>query len=568
MADSRLSNSEDLSDDSSGTGSEASVEMPPPVIPAVIANWWLNENLGSGYSGSIFRATHLHTRQEVALKVQYVNHECPTNRYERHLYPLLQGGIGMPRLFAAGVEGAWDYLAIDLLGSSLDSLYRKSGKDTMDLRSVCSIAIQVITRLQFMHHRGVLHRDIQLGNCVVGLPPNEKIVYMIDFGFSKRYIDPYTGRHIPDSKIKRDFIGNYWFSSVNVHCRGKVPSRRDDLEAAGLMFIHLLTPRGLSWTRNGVPKTNEAHDRLKAEKRKATPEGLCRGLPSEFEEFLAYTRRLAFKECPDYALWIERFRDLAKEEGFRNVDDFIWPPPVPVAPLVKSMNTPLRARTPAVPRDEMEGILNDLTNLNLGAQPILGDRTNVQEAVRKAKEDAKIDSKKQAGNSGFSEPIVISSDSESGNLAPMRFQAPKAARLNQLADKGSNATDNAALAQLVREFIDVLQMNSSRTLTKEAFYFLDVLYKQLDDPSIFVKPKRTSRQHSFNDQVPQKEPTYVKLGVVARLRREVAQTRSNKALAVLVSDFAKVTNKSTGRTVTKDGFAFLEGLSERLKVLQ
>ena len=50
----------------------------------------------------------------------------------------------MPRLFASGVEGAWDYLAIDLLGPSLDNLYRKSGKETMDLRSVCSIAIQVV----------------------------------------------------------------------------------------------------------------------------------------------------------------------------------------------------------------------------------------------------------------------------------------------------------------------------------------------------------------------------------------------------------------------------------------
>lgn len=72
-----------------------------------------------------------------------------------------------------------------------------------------------------MHGRGILHRDIQLGNCVIGLPPNEQIIYMIDFGFSKQYIDPKTNRHIPDSKVKRDFIGNYWFSSVNVHCRGK-----------------------------------------------------------------------------------------------------------------------------------------------------------------------------------------------------------------------------------------------------------------------------------------------------------------------------------------------------------
>lgn len=144
----------------------------------------------------------------------------------------------MPTLWASGVQGKWDYLAIDLLGQSLDSLYRKSGKDTMDLQSVCSIAMQVvssvhplmtlyrsdlvspivpwiqISRLEFMHSRGILHRDIQLGNCVIGLPPHEKTIYMIDFGFSKRYLDPHTHRHIPDSRVKRDFIGNYWFRSV------------------------------------------------------------------------------------------------------------------------------------------------------------------------------------------------------------------------------------------------------------------------------------------------------------------------------------------------------------------
>ncbi|KIM43398.1 hypothetical protein M413DRAFT_444226 [Hebeloma cylindrosporum] len=553
-----LSSEQDYSD---SEGSEVSVQK-PPAIPSVIANWWLNENLGSGYSGSIFKATHLHTHQVVALKIQFVNHECPTNRYERHLYPLLQGGVGMPNLYASGVQGAWDYLAIDLLGSSLDSLHRRSGKETMDLRSVCSIAIQVILRLQFMHHRGVLHRDIQLGNCVIGLPPNEKTIYMIDFGFSKRYIDPYTGRHIPDSKLKRDFIGNYWFSSINVHCRGKVPSRRDDLEAAALMFIHLLTPRGLSWTRNGVPKTTEAHNRLKAEKRSATPESLCRGLPSEFEDFLAYTRRLKFLECPDYDRWADNFRDLAKDEGFTNVDDFVWPPPIAVAPPVTTINTPLRARTPAIPRNELSAILNGLTNLRLEPQAVLADRTNTQEVPRKTSDDVV----KRPIGSG--EMIVISSDSETRDQVPRGFQPSKAHRLKQLADKASNATDNGALSQNVKEFKEILQMNSSRALTKEAFYFLDVLFKQLDDPSVFVKPARTSRHHSFNEQVPEKEPSYIKLGVVARLRMEVYRCTTNKALAAMVSDFAKVTNKSTGRTITKDGFAFLDGLSERLKVLQ
>jgi casein kinase 1 len=34
------------------SGSEMSVPPPPPKIPNVIANWWLNDNLGSGYSGA------------------------------------------------------------------------------------------------------------------------------------------------------------------------------------------------------------------------------------------------------------------------------------------------------------------------------------------------------------------------------------------------------------------------------------------------------------------------------------------------------------------------------------
>ena len=51
----------------------------------------------------------------------------------------------MPKLYAAGVAGMWDYLAIELLGASLDSTYRRSGKDVMDIRSVLSITIQVVS---------------------------------------------------------------------------------------------------------------------------------------------------------------------------------------------------------------------------------------------------------------------------------------------------------------------------------------------------------------------------------------------------------------------------------------
>ena len=60
------------------------------------------------------------------------------------IYPMLQGGAGFPTLWASGIWGRWDYIAMDLLGSSLDRLYRKSGKNVMDLRSACSFAIQLV----------------------------------------------------------------------------------------------------------------------------------------------------------------------------------------------------------------------------------------------------------------------------------------------------------------------------------------------------------------------------------------------------------------------------------------
>lgn len=70
-------------------------------IPLYIGNFRLEAKLGAGYSGSIWRASHIYKGYEVALKIQHVDHECPTNQYERGFYPALQGGFGMPTLWAS-----------------------------------------------------------------------------------------------------------------------------------------------------------------------------------------------------------------------------------------------------------------------------------------------------------------------------------------------------------------------------------------------------------------------------------------------------------------------------------
>ncbi|KAI0670923.1 CK1/CK1 protein kinase [Trametes maxima] len=544
--------------------------------PRFVGNYELGQKLGAGFSGAIFCARHIHTNQWVALKLQPINEPCPTNKYERSFYPALQGGEGMPTLWAAGVQGPWDYLAIDLLGQSLDSLHRSKTTDVWDLRSVCCIAQQVISRLEFMHTRGLLHRDIQLGNCVLGLPPNEKTIYMIDFGFSKFYIDPRTKRHIPDSKEPRDFIGNYWFSSVRVHCRGQVPSRRDDMEALALMLIHLLTPGGLSWTRNGVPKTEEAHDHLIWEKRTARPEDLCRGLPPQFEEFLRSCRKLTFAERPDYERWIDEFRTLAEDSGFPGNPEFIWPPPNPV-PTVR-----VQAAPPRKSSGELEGVLNGLANMQLGERQVLGVRDNLvnrdsNTPPKDGKKPAKPTKPTPKDKGKEKEIINLISDDDDENAhsrTPAVGRLPKAVRLAQLAREAAAATNNAALGRIVREFARVMEENRSRTLTKEGFAVLDALYKQLADPKMFVAPLRTARprasdtsQGREDGSAQQRETRQGKMNKLFRLGLDVRAARSNEQLAKLVVEFGAVINRSTGRIVTKEGFGFLTGLGGRLEEL-
>ena len=61
-------------------------------------------------------------------------------------------------------------------------------------------------------------------------------IFLIDFGFCKRY--NHDGKHI-DFKTNNSLIGTANFVSINVH-KGSEPSRRDDLESLGYLFLYFL----------------------------------------------------------------------------------------------------------------------------------------------------------------------------------------------------------------------------------------------------------------------------------------------------------------------------------------
>ncbi|KAK7681612.1 hypothetical protein QCA50_015345 [Cerrena zonata] len=272
---------------------------------------------------------------------------------------------------------------------------------------------------------------------------------------------------------------------------------------------------------------------------------------------------------PDYRMWIDEFADLAVESGFPDSDGLVWPPPNPL-PTVR-VEAPQPAKKPATKPDEIERILNGLVNLHVADRPVLGTR-NINEAPQAAIPAEKPPHKAKPPVYEDSEEVIVISSGDENSARP-EARLPKAEQLTKLIVRIPDVTDNVALARVVRDFSTILQSSRSRTLTKEGFKVLDAVYKQLADPSVYIVPLRTSRSRQTQNQNESREGSgaqdarRAKMNKLFTLRREVGAAKDNKTLAKMVAEFGAVIDQSNGRTMTKDAFGFLEGLSSKLRAL-
>ncbi|KAI5279603.1 Casein kinase I isoform delta-A, partial [Ascosphaera acerosa] len=185
---------------------------------------------------------------------------------------------------------------MDSLGPSLEDLFNFC-KRQFSLRTVCLLALQLLTRLEFVHSRSIIHRDIKPDNFLMGRGPDSRTVYVVDFGLSKRFRDQVSGQHIPYREGK-SLTGTARYASLNTHL-GKEQSRRDDLESLGFVLTYFARGQ-LPWQGIKGAKQHK-YERIK-ETKKATPiETLCFGLPHEFVKYFAYCRNLKYEEKPDYS---------------------------------------------------------------------------------------------------------------------------------------------------------------------------------------------------------------------------------------------------------------------------
>ena len=185
-------------------------------------------------------------------------------------------GSGIPQIHWNGVEGDYNVLVMQLLGPSLEDLFNFCERK-MSLKTVAMLADQMISRIEWVHSKNFIHRDIKPDNFLLGLEKESVTVFLIDFGLSKKYRDTKTHQHIP-YKENKNLTGTARYASINAHL-GIEQSRRDDLEGVGYVIIYFARGK-LPWQGVRAKNKNDKYHKI-MEKKMSTPiEYLCIGLPS------------------------------------------------------------------------------------------------------------------------------------------------------------------------------------------------------------------------------------------------------------------------------------------------
>lgn len=322
--------SEEETEEEDPEESEASSIHPPPLPRLVADRYRLQGEIGSGSYSEVYLGVDEHSGDNVAVKVEWQLAEKGNKLLgEGKFYEALGLHSGeAPHIRWIGSQGEYNFMVMDLLGPSLDAYFKHCKR--FSLKTILTLAVQIIDRLEYVHSCGLLYRDIKPHNFLMGLGEDSARLYIVDFGLAKRYIDK-NGRHAPCSSRKRTGItGTVRYSSINIH-EGVEPSRRDDLEATGYMLMHFL--RGdLPWLGLKARSKKSKHKAISGVKQDTSDEELCRGYPEEFCIFLQYCRSLQFSEKPNYDFLRNLFRKLFEREGFVDDGIFDWtgmslPPP-------------------------------------------------------------------------------------------------------------------------------------------------------------------------------------------------------------------------------------------------
>lgn len=250
------------------------------------------KKLGEGSFGKIFKAEY--NDEYYALKFENRAKGQSLLETEATIMSYLKGP-NIPFVRSYGYSGNYNILVMELLGKSLEDLM--SIKKQFTVKTVCHLAFQMITILEYIHTKHIIHRDIKPDNFLMGNASKNAVLYLLDFGLAKKYRSSTTLEQYPMVN-KKKLTGTARYASINA-LAGLEQARRDDMEAVGYVLMYFL--RGvLPWQGLKIKSKEDRYKKILEKKKATTTDELCSGFPIEFKEYVDYTRKMNYTEEPAY----------------------------------------------------------------------------------------------------------------------------------------------------------------------------------------------------------------------------------------------------------------------------
>jgi eukaryotic-like serine/threonine-protein kinase len=226
------------------------------VVGRTLSHYRVEERLGAGGMGEVYRARDLKLDRDVALKVLpqgALADEAARSRFRKEAHALSR--LSHPHvatLLDFDSEDGTDFLVMELVtGPSLDETLRQGPLSEKD---VLRLGAQLARGLQAAHDQGVVHRDLKPSN--LALTP-DGLLKILDFGLARLLHPPRAnpGHTTATETADGGVVGSPPYMAPE-QLLGKPSDVRSDLYSAGAVLYELATGSRPFGSRSGVALTD------------------------------------------------------------------------------------------------------------------------------------------------------------------------------------------------------------------------------------------------------------------------------------------------------------------------
>ncbi|HWL11017.1 MAG TPA: serine/threonine-protein kinase [Planctomicrobium sp.] len=209
----------------------------PPVSGLELAHFVIEERIGRGGMGAVFRAIDKRLDRVVALKIlspDFANDSDAVIRFQNEARSAAKlDHDNIARVFYNGSEGPIHFIAFEFVtGTNIRSLINQKGR--LSSADAVNYTLQIAEALRQTNAANVVHRDIKPSNIIVSSTGRAKLV---DLGLA-RMIDPQASR---DLTVAGTALGTFDYIAPEQAMDARNVDVRSDLYSLGCTLYHMLT---------------------------------------------------------------------------------------------------------------------------------------------------------------------------------------------------------------------------------------------------------------------------------------------------------------------------------------